>query len=82
MPSPKATLDLIWGSPGGLESQLSVFGTRFSVPFGAKESSTASDRAKFDAKIVFLGVGGSGRRPSRMCIFGIVGAVLDSTHRA
>ena len=66
MSSPKAVRNPIWDSPEVLEGQLSVFGTRFSVPFGAQESSTASDRAKFGAKIVFLGVGGSGRRPSRM----------------
>ena len=54
------------GSPEGLEGQLSVFEAPFSVPLGSQESSTASDRAKLYAKVVFLGVGGSGRRPSRI----------------
>ena len=53
MGSPKAIRSPIWGSPEGLESQLSVFGTRFSVPFGTQESSTALDREKLYAKSVF-----------------------------
>ncbi len=65
--SPKTILGPIWDSPEGLEGQLSVFGAPFSVQLGAPESSIASDRAKLYAKSVFLGVGGSGRRPSRMC---------------
>ena len=70
MGSPKAILGPILGSPEGLEGQLSVFEAPFSVPLGSRESSTASDRAKLYAKVVFfLGVGGSGRRPSRMCLF-------------
>ena len=68
MGSPKAILGAIWGSPEGLEGQLSVFEAPFSVPLGSQESSTASDRAKLYAKF-FFGVGGSGRRPSRMCNF-------------
>ena len=35
-----------------------------------------------DLRCSFFGVGGSGRKPPQMCIFGIVVAVLDSTHRA
>ena len=66
MGSPKAILGPILGSPEGLEGQLSVFEAPFLVPLGSRESSTASDRAKLYAKVVFLGVGGSGRRPSRM----------------
>ena len=53
--SPKAILGPILGSPEGFEGQLSVFEAPFSVPLGSQESSTASDRAKLYAKILFRG---------------------------
>ena len=55
MSSPKAILGLIWGSPGGLEGQLSVFGTRFSVPFGAQESSMTSVEQSVTPRLFFSG---------------------------
>ena len=53
MRSPKAILGAIWGCPEGFEGQRPVFQAPFSVPLGSQESSSASDRAKFYAKIAF-----------------------------